>query len=302
MRASPWRPDGRALAEHRIAAPRHDYAATIEAVGDMVAHLEAAAGAKGSVGIGMPGSLSPRTGLVQNANSTWLIGRPFQRDLEAHLARPLRLANDANCFALSEAVDGAGAGARSVFGVILGTGCGGGLVFEGRLIDGPRGIGGEWGHNPLPRPQEDERPGPACWCGRTGCMETWVSGPGLEADHARVAAERLAAVAIEARAKSGDAAARSTLDRHAHRLARGLAAVVNVFDPEVIVLGGGLSKLAHLYEVLPALIAPHVFADTPQVAIEPPRWGDAGGVRGAAWLWGGRPFATSARTSSAGGR
>jgi fructokinase len=280
-------PDGRALAEHRIAAPRHDYAATIEAVGDMVAHLEAAAGAKGSVGIGMPGSLSPRTGLVQNANSTWLNGRPFQRDLEAHLARPLRLANDANCFALSEAVDGAGAGARSVFGVILGTGCGGGLVFEGRLIDGPRGIGGEWGHNPLPRPQDGEHPGPACWCGRTGCMETWVSGPGLEADHARVTAERLAAVAIEARAKSGDAAARATLDRHAHRLARGLASVVNGFDPEVIVLGGGLSKLAHLYEVLPALVAPHVFADTPDVVIKPPRWGDAGGVRGAAWLWGG---------------
>ena len=250
----------------------------------------------------MPGSLSPRTGLVQNANSTWLNGRPFQRDLEAHLARPLRLANDANCFALSEAVDGAGAGARSVFGVILGTGCGGGLVFEGRLIDGPRGIGGEWGHNPLPRPQDGEHPGPACWCGRTGCMETWVSGPGLEADHARVTAERLAADAIEARAKSGDAAARATLDRHAHRLARGLASVVNVFDPEVIVLGGGLSKLAHLYEVLPALVAPHVFADTPDVVIKPPRWGDAGGVRGAAWLWGGRPPATSARTSSAHGR
>jgi len=278
--------DGRALAEDRAPAPRHDYAATIEAVSEMVAHLEAAAGAKGSVGIGMPGSLSPRTGLVQNANSTWLNGRPFQHDLEAHLARPLRLANDANCFALSEAVDGAGAGTRSVFGVILGTGCGGGLVFEGKLIDGPRGIGGEWGHNPLPRPQDDEHPGPPCWCGRAGCMETWVSGPGLEADHARATGEHLPAETIAARARSGDAAARATLDRHAHRLARGLASVVNVFDPDLIVLGGGLSKLTHLYDVLPALVAPHVFADTPDVVIKPPRWGDAGGVRGAAWLWG----------------
>jgi fructokinase len=234
----------------------------------------------------MPGSLSPASGLVQNANSTWLNGRPFGRDLEAHLSRPVRLANDANCFALSEAVDGAGAGARSVLGVILGTGCGGGLVYDGALIDGPRGIGGEWGHNPLPWPRGDEHPGPACWCGRTGCMETWVSGPGLEADHARATGECLAADAIAARATAGDAKARATLDRHASRLARGLATVVNVFDPEVIVLGGGLSKLAHLYEVLPALVAPHVFADTPQVAIKPPRWGDAGGVRGAAWLWG----------------
>jgi fructokinase len=278
--------DGRARAEHRTPAPRHDYAATIKAIGDMVRHLETAAGARGSVGIGMPGSLSPATGLVQNANSTWLNGRPLQHDLEAHLVRPVRLANDANCFALSEAVDGAGAGARSVFGVILGTGCGGGLVFEGKLVDGPRGIGGEWGHNPLPWARADEHPGPKCWCGRAGCMETWVSGPGLEADHARATGERLTAEAIAARAAAGDAAAFATLDRHANRLARGLASVVNVFDPEVIVLGGGLSKLAHLYDVLPALVAPHVFADTPDVTIKPPRWGDAGGVRGAAWLWG----------------
>jgi fructokinase len=279
--------DGRTLAEHRAPAPRLDYAATIRAVGDMIAHLETAAGVSGSIGIGMPGSLSPATGLVQNANSTWLNGRPFQRDLEAHLVRPVRLANDANCFALSEAVDGGGAGARSVLGVILGTGCGGGFVFEGRLVDGPRGIGGEWGHNPLPRPRGDEHPGPTCWCGRTGCMETWVSGPGLEADHARTTGERLATEVIAARAGAGDAAARATLDRHADRLARGLAAVINVLDPEVVVLGGGLSQLAHLYDALPALIAPHVFADTREVAIRRPRWGDAGGVRGAAWLWGG---------------
>jgi fructokinase len=174
-----------------------------------------------------------------------------------------------------------------VFGVILGTGCGGGLVIDGRLVDGPRGIAGEWGHNPLPWAAPDEHPGPACWCGRSGCLETWVSGPGLEADHARATGEGLSAETIAARAAAGDGAARATLDRHAGRLARGLAALVNVLDPEVIVLGGGLSKLAHLYDVLPERIAPYVFADAPQVTVRPPRWGDAGGVRGAAWLWSG---------------
>ena len=279
-------PDGAVRADHRIAAPRYDYAATLRAIGDMVAKLEQGSGARGSVGIGMPGSISPASGLVQNANSTWLNGQPFARDVEAHLGRPVRLANDANCFALSEAVDGAGAGAASVFGVILGTGCGGGLVFNGRLIDGPRNIGGEWGHNPLPWATRDEHPGPHCWCGRYGCMETWVSGPGLEADHARITGTRLASEEIAARAGDGDAQARASLDRHASRLARGLAHVVNIFDPHVIVLGGGLSQLTHLYGVLPDLMAPHIFAERAQVTIEPPRWSDASGVRGAAWLWG----------------
>jgi len=278
--------DGRVEAEHRMLAPRHDYAATVGAIGEMVRALEAGAGGGGSIGLGMPGSLSPASGLVQNANSTWINGRPFQRDLEAHLGRPVRLANDANCFALSEAVDGAGAGARAVFGVILGTGCGGGLVFDGALIDGPRGIGGEWGHNPLPWAGDNEHPGPRCWCGRTGCIETWVSGPGLEADHARATGERHSAEAIAARAAAGDGAAQASLDRHARRLARGLASVINIFDPDVVVLGGGLSKLEHLYRVLPPLVAPHVFADDARVVIKPPAWGDAGGVRGAAWLWG----------------
>ena len=278
---------GRTLAECRMPAPRHDYAATIEAVAEMVRALEQTAGGTGSIGIGMPGSLSPVSGLVQNANSTWLNGRPFQRDLEAQLGCPVRLANDANCFALSEAIDGAGAGARSVFGVIIGTGCGGGLVFDGALIDGPRGIGGEWGHNPLPWAGPGEHPGPKCWCGRMGCIETWVSGPGLEADHARVAGnKRLSTEEIAARAATGDAAAQATLDRHAGRLARGIAHVVNIFDPHVIVLGGGLSKLAHLYDALPALVAPYVLAEQAKVVIKPPVWGDAGGVRGAAWLWG----------------
>jgi fructokinase len=276
---------GRALTEQRMPAPRHDYAATIGAVAEMVGALERTAGGKGSIGIGMPGSVSPVSGLVQNANSTWLNGQPFGRDLESQLGRAVRLANDANCFALSEAVDGAGAGARSVFGVIIGTGCGGGLVFDGALIDGPRGIGGEWGHNPLPWAEAGEHPGRKCWCGRMGCMETWVSGPGLEADHAGATGERLAAEAIAARAGAGDAAAQAALDRHASRLARGLAHVVNIFDPHVIVLGGGLSKLAHLYDVLPGLVAPHVFAEHAHVVIKPPVWGDASGVRGAAWLW-----------------
>jgi fructokinase len=277
--------------EYRITAPRDDYAATLAAIAQMVARLETAAGARGTVGVGMPGSMTPAgdvvQGVVQNANSTWLNGRPFARDLEAQLGQPVRLANDANCFALSEGIDGAGAGAPSVFGVILGTGCGGGLVFDGRLIDGPLGIGGEWGHNPLPWAAPDEYPGPACWCGRRGCLEAWVSGPALEADHARIAGEPLAGAEIVARAGRGDAAAKATLDRHASRLARGLAHVINIFDPHVIVLGGGLSNLAHLYAALPDLIAPHIFAAGPRVTIKPPRWGDASGVRGAAWLWGG---------------
>jgi len=235
--------------------------------------------------MGIPGSISPATGLVQNANSIWLNGRRFHEDLAGFLGRSVRLANDANCFALSEAADGAGAGARSVFGVILGTGCGGGVVFDGQAIDGPRGIGGEWGHNPLPWASADEHPGPLCWCGRRGCIETWVAGPGLAADHARTMGLHLTAEQIVASAEAGDASAIATLERHASRLARGLAHVVNIIDPEVIVLGGGLSQLPHLYRVLPDLVAAHMFADKASIAILPPRWGDASGVRGAARLW-----------------
>lgn len=277
--------DGTARAQFRHPSPRGDYDATIRAIGDMVAALEAAAGIAGSVGIGIPGSIAPGTGLVQGANSIWLNGQPLARDLETRLARPVRLANDANCFALSEAVDGAGKGARTVFGIIVGTGCGGGLVFEGRLIDGPNAIGGEWGHNPLPWPRPDEYPGTVCWCGRTGCMETWVSGPGLAADHCRHTGLAISAEEIAARATAGDPAAGATLDRHAGRLARGVAHVINIFDPCVIVLGGGLSNLAHLYREIPRRAAPYVFAVTPQIDVRPPLWGDASGVRGAAWLW-----------------
>jgi fructokinase len=278
--------DGAVLAEHRRPAPRADYAATLRAVSEVIAHLERQVGATSTVGIGIPGSLSPKTALVQNANSTWINGMPFGRDVAAKLGRPVKVANDANCFALSEAVDGAGARLHSVFGVIRGTGCGGGLVVGGVLLDGRRGIGGEWGHNPLPWAGAEEHPGPSCWCGRKGCMETWVAGPALADDHWRATGQRLGVEAIAEHAARGEAAAKATLARHADRLARGIASVVNVFDPDVVVLGGGLSKLAHLYHTLPALIAPHVFAADRQVAVKPPVWGDAGGVRGAAWLWG----------------
>ena len=278
-------PDGGTIASRRIGAPRGDYAATIAAIADMAAALEQEAGGAASIGVGMPGSMSPVTHLVQGSNSTWLNSKPFGQDLEARLGRPIRVANDANCFALSEAADGAGEGAASVFGVIVGTGCGGGLVFNGRLVDGPNAIGGEWGHNPLPWASADERPGPQCWCGRCGCMEMWASGTGLAADHCRVTGEHLTAEQIARRAGEGDDAARATLARHAGRLARGLAQVINLFDPHVIVLGGGLSNLDALYEDLPRLAAPHVFAAVPRISVRPPRWGDASGVRGAARLW-----------------
>lgn len=289
--------DGREVARRRIGAPRGDYGATLAAITGLIAALEADAATAGvasvaaAIGVGVPGSLSPASGRMQGANSTWLNGQPLERDLAAALGRPVRLANDANCFALSEARDGAAAGARSVFGVILGTGCGGGVVIGGRLVDGPRGIGGEWGHTPLPWAEAAEHPGARCWCSRRGCMETWVSGPALAADHARTnglsAGDAPAAEAIAAAALAGDGAAEATLARHAARLARGLAVIVNILDPEVIVLGGGLSGLPHLYRALPGLMAPYIFAEVPNVDIRRPRWGDASGVRGAARLWDG---------------
>ncbi len=273
----------------RVATPRDDYAATIEAIASLVdgllAEAGAAAGAQCTIGVATPGSISPSSGRMQNANSTWLNGRTLGPDLAARLERPVRLANDANCFALSEALDGAAAGARNVLGVILGTGCGAGVVIEGRLLDGPRGIGGEWGHNPLPWAAPDELPGPLCWCGRRGCMETWVSGPALAAAYLQDGGNTTRAEEIADRAVSGEERAQMALDRHADRLARGLAHVANILDPDVIVLGGGLSRLGHLYERLPPLMAPHIFAEDTRVVIRPPRWGDASGARGAAWLW-----------------
>ncbi len=278
------------MARRRIPTPQNDYAATVAAIAGLVQALEAAEGMTHvPVGMGIPGSISRKTGLVHNANSTWLNGRPLESDLAVALGRPVPIANDANCFALSEARDGAGAGAGNVFGVILGTGTGGALVHKGALIDGPLGIGGEWGHNPLPWMRPDEFPGPKCWCGRLGCMETWVSGPGLAADHKHMTGVAITAEQIAAAAQDGDAAAEAAMRRHASRLARGLAQVINIFDPEVIVLGGGLSKLSHLYGKLPDLVSQHIFADQPSVSIRPPKWGDASGVRGAAWLALSRP-------------
>jgi len=281
--------DGSERARLRVASPRGDYTATVRAVADLVAALEQAAGAVGSVGMGIPGTVSPATHLVKNANSTWLIGKPLHRDLEAALKRPARLANDADCFALSEATDGAGSGAPVVFGIILGTGVGGGLVAHGRVISGPNAIGGEWGHNPLPWPLDHERPGPACYCGRNGCLETFLSGPGLTADYARAGGDVTGANAdaamVEARARAGEPLARRCLARHQDRLARGTATLINTLDPDVIVLGGGLSNMAHLYDTVPALWPRWVFSDTVETRLRPPVHGDSSGVRGAAWLW-----------------
>lgn len=273
-------------AEMRRPSPRQDYAGTVTAIAEMVVALERQADlGTGRIGIGMPGSISPRSGLVQNANSTWLNGKPFDQDLAAAIGRPVKLSNDANCFALSEAYDGAGAGARSIFGVIIGTGCGGGIVIGGRLVDGPHGIAGEWGHTPLPWADASEHPGSLCWCGRSGCMETWVSGTALAGTYMRTTGARLSGEEIVALATTGDAAAGTAIDRHADRLARGLALISNILDPEVIVLGGGLSNLPHLYDVLPNRMARWMFTDRPAPDIRRPRWGDASGVRGAARLW-----------------
>lgn len=278
--------EGHERARQRVSTPREDYPATLAAIVALVAQLERETGARGSVGIGMPGAISPATGRVKNANSTWLNGRPFAEDLAARLERPVRCANDANCFALSEAVDGAGAGAGLVFGVIVGTGTGGGLALHGRVWSGANAIAGEWGHNPLPWPTALEWPGPSCYCGRTGCIETFLSGPGLERDHAAHVGEHLPASELAPRAARGDAACEQSLRRYAERMARALAAVINLLDPEVIVLGGGLSNLARLYDEVPALWSRYVFSDRVDTRLLPPRHGDASGVRGAAWLWG----------------
>ncbi len=277
--------DGEMRANRREATPRGDYDGTLAAIARMVDEIERETKPSASIGIGIPGSISPATGLVQNANSTWLNDRLLEADLSEKLQRPLRIANDANCFALSEALDGSGSGVHCVFGVILGTGCGGGLVIGQSLVNGPLGIGGEWGHNPLPWPRPDELQATRCWCGREGCIETWVSGPALSADHARAGNDEADAETIAGRAAEGDEAARATLMRHVDRLARALASIVNVVDPDVVVLGGGLSQLPHLYRDLPQLMAPFIFSQSPAIDIRPPKHGPESGVRGAAWLW-----------------
>jgi fructokinase len=273
-------------ARRRVASPRDDYDATLQAVAGLIGELEAEVGAPGGVGIGMPGAISPATGDVKNANSNWLNGRPLAEDLRRLVARPLRFDNDANCFALSEAVDGAGAGQRMVFGVILGTGTGGGVVIDRRVWCGRNAIAGEWGHNPLPRAVADELPGPPCYCGRTGCIETFLSGSGLARDHARATGQRAEPAEIAARAEQGDAAASATLARFEDRLARALSSVLNVLDPDVVVLGGGLSNIRRLYDNVPRLLERYVFSDRVETPVVPPVHGDSSGVRGAAWLWG----------------
>ena len=277
--------DGRELARIRVATPSEDYPATVGAVAHLVAALEREAGPARSVGIGIPGTVSPATGLVKNANSTWIIGKALDRDLETALGRPVRLANDANCFAVSEAVDGAAAGAGVVFGVILGTGAGGGIVVDGRPLTGANAIAGEWGHNPLPWPTDAERPGPRCFCGKRGCIETFVSGRGLEHDFRAASGTELPAVRIAERAGAGDPEAEAALSRYEDRLARALAGVVNILDPDVVVLGGGMSNVDRLYETVPRLWQDWIFSDRADTPLRKNVHGDSGGVRGAAWLW-----------------
>ena len=274
--------DSSELLRRRISAPRGDYQATLNAVTGLVRDAESELGEHGSIGIGIPGAESRASGLIKNANSTWLIGHPLRRDLEHSLQREIRLANDANCFALSEAVDGAAAGAEVVFGVILGTGVGGGIVVHGKVLAGANAIAGEWGHNRLPG---DEPFWPACYCGSAGCVETFLSGPGLQRDHERATREAIDPIQIVARADSGDGASEATLLRYEKRLALALAEVINILDPEVIVLGGGLSNLDRLYENVPKLWAEYVFSDHVATRLVRNLHGDASGVRGAAWLW-----------------
>ena len=278
--------DGVVRGRLRVATPREQYEGTVEAIAGVVLSLERETRARATVGVGMPGAISPATGLVKNANSTWLIGKPLDRDLARRLDRPVRLANDANCFALSEAVDGAGRDGRVVFGVIVGTGTGGGVVVDRKVLTGPNAIAGEWGHNPLPWPEAGEWPGPPCYCGRTGCVETFLSGPGLARDYREATGESVPGPEVVARAERGEPAADAALARYEGRMARALAVVLNILDPDVVVLGGGVSQIARLYENVPKLWQSWSFSDRVDTLLRPPVHGDASGVRGAAWLWG----------------
>lgn len=273
---------GTVLARERVPTPKHDYDATVAAIAGLVHATEAKLGQRGSVGVAIPGTISTATGLVKNANSTRLIGHPLDKDLARALDREVRLANDANCFALSEATDGAAAGKDIVFGIIAGTGVGGGVCIGGRVLGGAHGIAGEWGHNPLPRPRADELPGPTCYCGRTGCTEAWCSGPSLEREFAAATGRKLDAAAIAA---SDDSAARDLMERFLDRFARSIATIVNILDPDAIVIGGGLSNIAALYAELPGRVERYAFTTEAPPLIVKNVHGDSSGVRGAAWLW-----------------
>ena len=278
-------PAGTELLRRRVPTPQGDYRATVDAVVDLVARAEDALGIRASIGIGTPGAISMASGRIKNANSTCLNDQPLEQDLAAKLGRAIRIANDANCFALSEAIDGAAAGAEVVFGVILGTGVGGGLVVRGNLLTGVNAIAGEWGHNPLSALEPADLPGPACYCGRSGCIETYLSGPGLMREYRQSAGRDLTPAQIVAAAAQGDIAAESALSRYEARLARALAYVINIVDPDVIVLGGGLSNIDRLYDRVPQLWQAHVFSDLIRTRLVRNRHGDSSGVRGAAWLW-----------------
>lgn len=277
--------DGTELDRHRVPTPRFDYDGTVHAITEGVKEMENKLGRTATVGVGIPGTVSTRTGLVKNANSTWLNGKPFDKDLSHALAREVRCANDANCLAVSESTDGAGAGRQVVFAVILGTGCGGGIAVGGRVHGGSNGVAGEWGHNTMPWMRQDEFPGPPCYCGKNGCIETWISGTGLEKDYERATKVSLRGPEIIARSEAGEPAAVAALERFEDRLARGLAGVINLLDPDIVVVGGGASQIARIYKNVPKRLQEYVFgkeADTPLV---PAKHGDSSGVRGAAWLW-----------------
>jgi predicted NBD/HSP70 family sugar kinase len=276
---------GRQVLRRRVATPQGNYRETLRAITDLVLTAETELGCSARVGICTPGAISPATGLLKNSNSVCLNGKPLLEDLRQSLQRDVRMANDADCFTLSEASDGVARGAASVFGVIVGTGTGGGLVVAGRLLAGPNAIAGEWGHNPLPWSTDEERPGPVCYCGKTGCIETWLSGPGLERDYLHATGSALTAEAVAARERQGDPAAAACMRRYADRMARALATVINLVDPEVIVLGGGVGNIDRLYHAVPRLWGRYVFSDTVDTRFVRPLHGDSSGVRGAAWLW-----------------
>jgi fructokinase len=277
------------LVRHRVPTPRNDYAGTILAMADLVHQIERETAQTGTVGAGIPGTISNLTGLVKNANSTWLNGQPLREDLSAQLAREIRIANDANCLAVSEATDGAAAGKAVVFGVILGTGCGGGLAFNGHVHDGRNGVGGEWGHNPLPWATPAELPGPLCYCGQHGCLEMWVSGTGVARDFAEATGRTLSTQQILAASETGDPDAIACVERLEDRLARGLAQVVNIVDPDVFVFGGGLSKAARIYPNIARRLQDFVFGREVNTPLLQAKYGDSSGVRGAAWLWAAQP-------------
>jgi fructokinase len=276
---------GQELIRHRVDSPRDDYLATINTIVALVGKVERELEAVGTVGVATPGALSPQTDRLKNSNSVWLNGQPLKQDLELALKREVRMANDANCFALSEATDGAAAGAEVVFGVIVGTGTGGGIVVHGRLLSGANSIAGEWGHNPLPWVTSQELTGPPCYCGKSGCIETYLSGPGMAGDYFAQAGCALEAKAIVQAAQRGDRLAEQVLQRYENRMARALASVINILDPDVIVLGGGMSNITRLYTNVPKLWGSYVFSDTVETRLVPPKFGDSSGVRGAAWLW-----------------